>query len=884
MIKKCIFLFEGYLSGNPFKMEMKELSEFLKKSARQTINHPTNRQIQLELYKIKQQFMDSHLKNHECKIALAKLAYIAFNGVSIDFGIPQVVTMISSKVYSQIQIGWMTLVAFSPCNTSSLSQVIPVLQQQLLEYSNEPVQCIALSVVSQLFSKEIMEVVGPEIAKIAVSPKSSEFARKKALITVARIFQITQETYLLNILAPALKIYLESASGSIQFATSTLVLILMNSNPGLFSDIFETVLSQLSSAFGVIADIPAAEYCASTLPWYAKQLIRILRYKTTWDRDALSKIEDVSSVLFHRSGETVGIRSAISYLMVFSEISYLFSMIPISEEIRQKCAQTLSRYLETDRSIIIYFALDSLNRLLQTTPRLSDSIQHSRPTLFNLLRSQDTGISKLSLQILLLIGNNINCKEIVTELLNFIPSSPIELRKDICTKASLLAQSYSTSPDFFVDTVISILTTAGEYCSDSIWHSATRFIACNEKLQQRSVAKIHDIITSEMNTCDQIMKLAVYVFGEFANDNEDKIFQLLIDKFASQSTQVQPLILTAISKICSRFRKFQDISLNFLEEQKKSQYVEVSERAKQYLMILSDNEVLSRSPNLLKRMPNDFSVDQFEERMEILSELSNQEYGVSSFEFNDDVELPPNDQLLQTFVTMDSGYMYKDEYILVFAEIVRSPPQVSINYTIQNIGSSPIEAIDIQIDESDEINVSQISELPETIEAQAFTQLLITFLFTDIVNNFPMIRLCFNYDEIEPVVEIPVPIFFPRLMQSLPISKESFRNQWLSISHKDLQAKVPLKLNQEDPIEELEKLLNDIIGLEPLKMGQPPNFVVGCGFFRCIKTAICVMLQLVYNKTNNQALAQIRCTSPKSLQIIKNIMISYNNNDIEADD
>lgn len=866
----------------------------------------------LELYNIKQTLYHSRQSLPAIQSAMLRLAYIAMTGNPIDFGLEKIIILLNSKKFQSIRIGWLAFIIFNITDEISLRPIIQILQQQLLSYENEAIQCLSLSVVSQVFSRMILDVVGPVVVQIAVSPKTSENARKKALIISGKVYQITREPHLISVLAPALSIYLGYGSHSIRMATATLTVNLMSLQPGAFSDVFEKVLDQLYQLYNSSNNdmgftnfenndaVINEDYEGTPSPWYSRQLIRILRYKSNWDFQELSKIDAVAMALFNRTGEKLSIRPALAYFIVFSEMASLLSMIPIPEHTIVRCAKTLVRYLENDRGTMIYFALNSLNRLFHTNPRIGSSISDCLDTLYKLIHNDDSEVCMNSLNLLVNLSTEENSKEIVEKLIQFLPSSPLFIRKHLCSVISNLAKK-ANDPIFYVDTIVELLFEEGDECDDSTWQTAVSLVDEDKSLQNHTIDLTLNLMKKALRPSEQLMKLTVYVAGEYVSEKVNRIVSFIQARFPLQSPQVQAMMVTAMAKVSIRFPAFLNQCQNFLRYCTASPLIEVSDRAKQYSTMLDIMPLHAHL--LLKRMPNDMGEDILSKMLDTVRGVARgDEEGVSTFTFDENearmMPIESNEQLIQNFLLIGSGYIFHDMFLRVHLELDYKPPIVSSLLSFENAEQLPLTEITVQIVTNEDI-LHKASPFPAFIEQRSVVDVNIDFLLVNVTSCFPVLNVAFKCGGISHLSQVAIPLSFQRVVQSVKINPDSFKTQWSALSNPNLTAEIPIPVTSLDPASsefnhadeeeeeanlngkqdiqnvidvaraEIELVLRSRLGLEPnYDLELPDCFIGGCGVYRVRKGPIVLMVIIEYNpqKSPNFAVCRIKSNNEKGLR------------------
>jgi hypothetical protein len=821
--------------------------------------------IQSELFTVKQ-LLISRIKPSLPKLrdAMYKLAYMAMVGVDIDFGLPEIQILLTSDKYSFVRAGWFVLICFGITDEIALRPIIPILLRQLCDFQNEPIQCCALTAAVEIFSVPLMQVIGPEIAKIAVSPKSSETIRKRALHAAAAIYRNTKEPYVLSVLSPALPVFMDSPSYALRNAAAVFACTVMGMHPGALVGICDISLSQLHFLFvrgiGEIAVI-AELYYATPSPWYARMLIKILGFKTNWTPDDLAMIDGVALALFGRVGETLSIRPAMAYFIVFSELLNLFARIPVSADTVHRCAWTLARYLEVDPPYVTYFALNSLNRLLSTNPNVVESVDNARPALYHFLHHPDIGTIRFSVNLLYLIGRaRPPGPEIVGELMTILPIAPLEIRPLLCTRTAALALSLS-QPKLYLDCVIGILREAGDYCDDSIWHTAIRVLADNPALQSYVTKSSIAYLKGRVCPPDQLMKFTVSAIGDAEPDDIRIVLKFIFARFTMHRSDVQAMMLTAVMRIATRAVAILPTCCEFLRIHCSSPDLNVSERASQYLALVED--LPANAPQLMSRMPNGFDSHAM---IKQIMDRANHCEGVSEFEFRFDpgVDAFPSDvEMIDAFLFSNAGFLYHDLFVNVYAEIDFQPPLIDAQFRFDNNGIFPLVEMEAVLGQTPGI-VTTYEPIENIIPVSGNCVFHVVFELITIANEFPKIEVKFKCANTERTAIVVVPIHFVRCIESIPLPPAQLREKWLSITQPELQCSLVGFLSEEAP--DLDLAFRQSLGLS-LMMARPQQFAT-VGYYRCRDGPILILSCAYLSGDHKRASVMFKASTSEALAVV----------------
>ena len=814
--------------------------------------------IQKELFAIKTIFLKQK-RGAELVTAVEKMAYLVLVGAEIDFGLTEILELAQSKKYKTRAAAWVALVFMGIQDDLAIQKVTDILQEQLLCYDKQWFQCLALTTISQIFSLDLYRAVGTKVADLAISPKSGDFVKKKAILVLGQIYKETKEQILLDKFGPGICAFLNSQSFAVRLAAATTTFTMMRLHPGSFPEVFPVALNQLHYMLveGVNDKVIQEQmYCEMPSPWYVKQLIKILGFKTTWTEEESKMLDSVAEALLRRIGEKVSLSIARTYFIVFSEIIMLFSKKRVTKDIADKVVSMLVRYLGTDNNetkLLHYFALDSLHKFLLANQSIIMSVQEVRTALYTTLSSQDSQISSLSFRLLFIIGRGSRCgKEIVNKLVAFLPHSSWEVKPGLCATTIQLAESLNDWK-FCVETVIKVLFEAGDYCPDALWTTTGRQVATDMSLHEDAVAKTLKYVTMTVCPPQQLVKFMLYICGECCHRPETikLVLQFITSRIAFQPPSVQAMMVTTVMKIFSRhihdlfFSKIGP-ALEFFAAQANSQDIEVSERAKQYYCMLS--EMPTKAGKVMECVPRSFDSSTFDELWDEL--INNEEcQGVSQFDCqpseNESIECA--EDLVNAFLCVDTGPIYQDPSMSLYISLRLEfgSGQVQSVFQFENQGILPLTDVVVQIEVPPEMRV-QVEPHETTIDAHKWIAINALFYIDNIPSCFPVMTVCFHCHSTERQIQVQVPIHVVRMITSVKVSSQVFIEKWMSIANSQLETKFSISINTSQPRETADQLVRTLLGLEPWDAERPRNSMLAYGRFTCVSGHIDILVMLSY--------------------------------------
>ena len=89
----------------------------------------------------------------------------------------------------------------------------------------------------------------------------------------------------------------------------------------------------------------------------------------------------------------------------------------------------------------------------------------------------------------------------------------------------------SAWPCRYMDTILTLISTAGDHVSDEIWHRAIQIVTNNEDLQKYAAKKVFDALTPTV-VHENMVKCGAYILGEYGyilnDDTEEPVLVCLL--------------------------------------------------------------------------------------------------------------------------------------------------------------------------------------------------------------------------------------------------------------------------------------------------------------------------------------------------------------------
>ena len=297
--------------------------------------------------------------------------------------------------------------------------------------------------------------------------------------------------------------------------------------------------------------------------------------------------------------------------------------IEADNSLRVLAINTLGRFLVNQDNNVRYIALNLLNKAIQIDV---NAVQRHRNIIVECLRDPDISIRKRALELIYVLINESNVRVLVRELLVFLEAADNELKPNLTMQICISAEKYAPNRQWHFDTVLHVLKLAGAFVREQILSSFILLVSSSPDLQPYMVRKLYFAL-KQTSTQESLVHAASWCIGEYGDllvlpsyqsqedgaevdvgdtsnrpVSEEEIVSTLenLIKGAFISLVSKEYILTALAKLCARFPRFVDRIGKFMESYRKSQHLELQQRALEYGNIIHHDSLRSA---LFERMP-----------------------------------------------------------------------------------------------------------------------------------------------------------------------------------------------------------------------------------------------------------------------------------------
>ncbi|VVT58270.1 uncharacterized protein SAPINGB_P006122 [Magnusiomyces paraingens] len=564
------------------------------------------KRINQELANIRNKFKDTGLSGYQKKKYICKLIYIYILGYEVNFGHLESISLISSNTYSEKQIGYLAVSVLLNENSDMLHLVINSIKKDLSSM-NEYFTCLALNCIATVGGSTISDALADDIFKLLISPTSQDFVRKKAALTILRLYRRDRK-----IIPPsrADRIIAQIDSDNLGVATSVASLVseMVQENPDAYKLAYSKVVRRLQHL--VFENGCPEEYYYYTVPapWFFVKLLRLLQFfpPSTDETIKLSIRKVITQIISANSIPSKNIQQSNAQNAVLFEAIDLAIHLDMDHNLMEQIVQILGQFLTSKETNTRYLAIGALANMASRYEQVP--ISSHLITITQSLRDRDISVRRKAIDLLYSICNASNVRTIVNELLKYLQAADFSIRGEMVIRIAVLVEKYATEYQWYVDISLRLLSIAGPHVNDEVWQRVVQIVVNNENLQEYSVKTIFQYLKSA-NCNENLIKVGGYLLGEYGNlistqQNSGPLDQFLAlhDKFPSCSAFTKGLLLTTYIKFVNLFPEIKPQLVQVFEYNAKSVDSELQQRSYEYLK-MSSAEHMKLLPIIWDEMP-----------------------------------------------------------------------------------------------------------------------------------------------------------------------------------------------------------------------------------------------------------------------------------------
>ncbi|CAN6617951.1 AP-2 complex subunit alpha [Trichomonascus vanleenenianus] len=585
---------------------MKGLVQFIADLRNARAREAEVKRVNMELANIRQKFRDSNLSGYNKKKYVCKLIYMYILGYEIDFGHQESVSLISSSKYSEKQIGYLAVSLMLNENSSLLDMVINSMRKDLGSL-NDLDTCLALNCIATVGNKTMSYALADDVFKLFISPTSPPFVRKKAALTILRLYRKNPE--IIDAAWPdRIVALLDDPDLGVATSVSSLVVALAQDDPERLKMSYNVVVRRLYGLVFQQSYSPDYVYYQVPCPWLFIKLFKLLQYypppSDEMIRDLLNKV--IVKVIEQNAVPVKNIQQNNAQNAVLFEVINIAIHVDVNPQLLERIVEALGQFLQSPETNVRYLTLNAMAHLAARYDQAP--VKKYLVTVMKSLKDRDISIRRKAIDLLYCLCDSTNVKTIVQELIKYLQAADFAIREEMVIRIAILVEKFATEFKWYVDISLRLLAVAGNHVSDEVWQRVVQIVVNNESLQPYAARTVMNYLRYP-NCHENMVKVGGYILGEYGHliaDEPDcspvEQFLALHDKFTTCSTFTKGLLLTTYIKFVNLFAEIRPQLLQVFEFYSTSIESEIQQRACEYLRIAnSSNSALL--PTVWDEMP-----------------------------------------------------------------------------------------------------------------------------------------------------------------------------------------------------------------------------------------------------------------------------------------
>lgn len=155
----------------------------------------------------------------------------------------------------------------------------------------------------------------------------------------------------------------------------------------------------------------------------------------------------------------------------------------------------LARFISSKETNVRYLGLDTMAHLAARADHL-DAIKRHQGTIILSLRDKDISVRRRGLDLMYSMCDVDNSELIVGELLRYLKVADYALREEMVLKIAILTEKYASTYKWYVDTILELISAAGDHIGDEVWYRVVQIVTNTEDLQPYAARVVFEYLKS----------------------------------------------------------------------------------------------------------------------------------------------------------------------------------------------------------------------------------------------------------------------------------------------------------------------------------------------------------------------------------------------------
>ncbi|KAI0999912.1 AP-1 complex subunit gamma-1 [Podosphaera aphanis] len=573
--------------------------------------------VQKESAAIRASFREESGDSNVRRNNVAKLLYLFTLGERTHFGQIECLKLLASPRFADKRLGYLGTMLLLDENQEVLTLVTNSLKNDL-NHSNQYIVGLALCTLGNIASIEMSRDLFPEIETLLST--ANPYLRRKAALCAMRICKKAPD--LQEHFFDKAATLISDRNHGVLLCGLTLVTSLCEADDvedeedveGGIVDRFRPLSGILVRTLKALASsgyTPEHDVIGVTDPFLQVKILQLLRVLGRGDPQTSEQINDILAQVATNTDSTKNVGNSILYEAVLTILD-----IEADSGLRVLGVNILGKFLSNRDNNIRYVALNTLIKVVAVEP---NAVQRHRNTILECLRDPDISIRRRALDLSFTLINESNIRLLIRELLAFLEVADNEFKPIMTSQIGVAADRFSPNKRWHVDTMLRVLSLAGNYVKEQILSSFIRLIATTPELQTYAVRKLYISLNKDI-TQESLTLAGAWCIGEYGDallrggqlDEQEEAQEIsekqIVDLFSSilnssYATQIATeYIITSLMKLTTRLTDPAQVDRirRILHNHSSSLDVEVQQRAVEYSNLFGYDAIRR---GVLEKMP-----------------------------------------------------------------------------------------------------------------------------------------------------------------------------------------------------------------------------------------------------------------------------------------
>ncbi|XP_037624076.1 AP-4 complex subunit epsilon-1 [Sebastes umbrosus] len=516
-----------------------------------TSKHEEEKLIQRELVSIKEQVSSPNTSMRQMKELMVRAIYCEMLGYEASFSYIHAIKLAQQGTALEKRVGYLAVSLFLNESHELLLLLVNTVLKDL-QSTNLIEVCMALTVVSQMFPKDMIPAILPLVEEKLNHPK--EIIRRKAVLALYKFYLIApnQVQHIHNKFRKALC----DKDPGVMTASLHIYLQMIQENPEGYKDLTASFVTILKQVVG--GKLPMDfNYHSVPAPWLQIQLLRILSFLGKNDQSTSEIMYEVLDESLRRAE----MNHNITYAILYECVKCIYTIHPKSD-LLEKAAKCIGNFVLSPKINLKYLGLKALTYVVQQDPKLA--LQHQM-TIIECLDHPDLIIKRETLELLFRITNAQNVTVIVEKMLEFLRVNKDDyMTIDLVGKVAELAEKYAPDNEWFIETMNTVFSVGGDMMQPDIPNSFLKLLSEgfdsveeDRKLRLFAVDSYVSLLQGDPGKLPQrFLQVISWVLGEYSYLREEleaatvlRLLAKLLD-MKNTSSETKSWVLMAMTKLC----------------------------------------------------------------------------------------------------------------------------------------------------------------------------------------------------------------------------------------------------------------------------------------------------------------------------------------------